>query len=130
MEDLTGLDSALDAASVGKVVTAYDPSAQGKSNSSVSYFHMHPVILDCAFGFSVSLRQVNRFSTYSLLCVPVVDKNKQSIAVIQIINKTAGSTFTEEDSETLQVYIIPGIDSRYLCRFHCMHSCTLVIVTN
>ncbi len=52
--------------------------------------------------FDASLDRKSGFLTKSCLTVPVTDRDGGTIAVVQALNKTNGSTFTEEDLANLE----------------------------
>ena len=53
--------------------------------------------------FYAKIDEVNGFETKSLLCVPLKAKSKL-IGVLEVINKTDGTCFTEEDAMLLNIF--------------------------
>ena len=53
--------------------------------------------------------QVTESSLCSLLCIPLLDKYGQSIAIVQLLNKTTTHAFTEQDKMTFQVNFLYNI---------------------
>ena len=66
--------------------------------------HNEPVVINNA-GKDARLKKeigdLIQYSTESMICAPIANKNKKVIGVIQILNKMAGGEFSEDDLQLL-----------------------------
>jgi adenylate cyclase len=47
------------------------------------------------------------YRTESILCMPIFDRNKQVLAVAQLLNKRGGQAFSAEDEQSFSDFALP-----------------------
>jgi len=55
--------------------------------------------------FNQSIDKKTGYHTKAMLCMPIFDHNKETIGVLQVINKLDGSEFTDEDEKLLTIML-------------------------
>ena len=64
-------------------------------------------VLERDADFNPQVDRETGYRTHSLLCMPILDRNKRVFAVVQMLNKHGNEPFSEEDEKSFREFTDP-----------------------